>query len=1299
MLLGKSNLQSSSQYFPNLGYIGKSRLKVPNYLFKSMDNSSLAQATGYHHCEELTRYLLSKTTKEHFEKSQALTQFLKKREMTFSKRTASGQYKIFTVPCTTTPLTLPKSLFDILEKSSQVLVTSLRMILQDLYGSESPQSSRFAKSLPDSLRTLYVETVKASPNYFPQLHSPVMKDYPFFDVVGLDLVLSEDLPNSLSGVLSADKLTDLTKIDLPAMTHLPFKLLEINAGSPSGASNNLHILEGLSKVDPELLTKIGKVMPNDHFDVLHQTYKSLGETWTKRADGVQIVLPPGGESGAAPEIHQLAAYGGLIYADAQSLYQDGEGYVRLRTFTHSDPIVNAIYSRVNADSALFDAKQGIFLRDPETGENFYVTDPYEISEDTGEEIKPKPMLDQDGNPIALESAYAIPGAIKAILSKKLYVGGLNRVLDNKIILSLLCEYGPKIFDADLKKLGIKPEETLPLTPPETLPSEAESIEIISKMPEEWVIKAPNLSGGNGIHILKTLPRSKRNEVIQEARANPEQFAYQRIVKIGRIPIATKSKSGATRYANIAADIRMWSFFGAHSNTKALPKLTHNALVRTAPQEKGPMSSIVNTSKGGGYSPMLVVDDIGHPQAVDVKTLITKREPRKLQCDLPLFAGAQLIQAARIAAHLRNSLSTGAVDTYELYALSKQLKKQCREILSYLHPSNMEPVNDLIDLVEKKVQKSKLASFEKERMRLRAKLGTQLIAAHDYLSVEFFSHLDTLHFLNATDLKPYLCDEERIEDLATIHELKRIVGRRAFYRRSVRQLFTTLKQLAKQSFPIVPLKSPLTRNYLLLIQNFISLAHSHLKEQTVTEGFVQYFSNKNSGQDYSMSLSPHNLRVWLDSDKPIDGIRVASEWEHRSAIKLSESQWIDSETKQAFAEWSNIVSESKSLNSEKKRTEFIALERLKHLAKYTWLKSIQDRIFDEAVQTTPESIIEFLSVLPHAKYNFESFCRSLGHDQKAIVECSSTEKDALIDEFNSHSGKIILLSKEQRHLLDLNSDGRFAGECYAQKKELHGLFSDSNVIIWVAKEIHPLFAAYTVGHEIIHYYQIQDEMKTEREAIVTSNDSPSGDHHTTEASHFINRFGNFFTHANIAIDPSEIKFQEQRTPVVGFVDFLVLAKSRTATWVHALFEAHQLGPNAWNEKVKELGGTLAYSVDSGVSSQVKSLREILPALENGRNLAFLSQLGLELPKHFSSSITSSVLPAANQKEQDFYTQIIQDCVLSANLSGPQARLIGSFQHPGVRFQNAQVHNGELVLKAPLLSIVPGHGYNQTQQQQQ
>ena len=73
--------------------------------------------------------------------------------------------------------------------------------------------------------------------------------------------------------------------------------------------------------------------------------------------------------------------------------------------------------------------KNVLLRDPESGESIYCVDVLK----PWRKEKPELMQDENGNPIPLESDYAIPGAVDAIVNRRLYMGGLNRLLDNKII--------------------------------------------------------------------------------------------------------------------------------------------------------------------------------------------------------------------------------------------------------------------------------------------------------------------------------------------------------------------------------------------------------------------------------------------------------------------------------------------------------------------------------------------------------------------------------------------------------------------------------------------------------------------------------------------------------------------------------------------------------------------------------------------------------------------------------------------------------------------------------------------------
>jgi hypothetical protein len=243
-----------SHYQPNKGFIGKYEVSVANYLFRSKGRG------GYRHSQTLVDAILGRPVEAHHHSSQRLTRFLKKRDLTFQKSDKDGTYRIFTVPVTTSVVPLPKSVFNSIEHAAQVLMVSLRMVLQSIYGAKSIRESDFVNALPAEIRKAFLDATENSPHYIPQLHHENMKDYPFLDNVGLDLVLVEEYfqnRGKLTGLVLQGRADELPE--------LPFKVLELNAGSPSGASNNANILEGILREDPEVLDSLGRVFPNDHF--------------------------------------------------------------------------------------------------------------------------------------------------------------------------------------------------------------------------------------------------------------------------------------------------------------------------------------------------------------------------------------------------------------------------------------------------------------------------------------------------------------------------------------------------------------------------------------------------------------------------------------------------------------------------------------------------------------------------------------------------------------------------------------------------------------------------------------------------------------------------------------------------------------------------------------------------------------------------------------------------------------------------------------------------------------------------
>jgi len=1240
-----SKKNSKKLYNPNVGFIGNVEVKVANYLF-----SAKKLRKAYQHAEPLAKQILEKDISSHYHESRKLTRFLKNRDLTFSKKTSKG-YKTFTVPCTTTVVPLQKSIFNEVERASQKLIISCRKVLQDLYSAKDIASSDFVQSLPSDVKKIFIEACETSPSYFPQLHHKNMKDYPFMDNVGLDLVLVEDYVQ-----MSQDFPKLIVKNNEAELPALPFRILELNAGSPSGASNNMNMLDGLYNQNPEILDSLGKMMPNDHFKVLGETYKSLGESWTGIEDGVQIILPPGGSNGAAPEIHQLAAYSGLIYADTDQLYCDNKGFIRLRTVCKKNPIVTAAYSRINSDSALFDSKRGLTLRDPDSGEAIYLTDALRI----GKDGKPEIITDVNGNPVPLESAYAIPGAIDAIVNKKMYMGGLNRILDNKIILATLTHYAPKFYNDELVRLGVDNRIGTKLLPPQTLPPTRESVEIIKANPDEWVVKSPNLAGGQGVFIMKTLPLQKKREVLEMIDKRPTEFAYQQLVKIGRIPVAVQRKDEGYRFANLAADIRIWVFYGGGKD--ALPKMTHNALVRYAPQEKGKMSSIVNTSAGGGYAPFVIVDDVNDKNSVSAKELVKEEAPKRLPCELPVFVGAQVVQVSRILKEISSKLEEDETSAFVTLSLLNSLKIQLKEILSFLHPRSIEQVYKSIDYVETKINKTEIKQYFKNVEQAQNRIVKYLtsLESKSYFN-ELRDQIDNLRVISIEKTQTFYGENDQALDLVLLDELKVFINaktkKNTSDRKVLENMLTTLRKAVNTPFPVSILSNKAKANIFKNIDKFCTIAQDRLNESKSSENFAGLLSLEAN----VTKLKFETLYLGeKDSDKEI---RVASQQEMRTGELLSETDYISSEIKKARKEWMEIEIAASTLKTGDKEI-YLAKKRAEHLIRNPKIARLQS-IIDKKT-TKIEDLIELMDAAPYAKFNIEKFAAEQGVKLEDVFS-STFKKD-----------RLSLLSTEQLRKLKLcNRD--YAGECFAKKKESQGLYSNSDIYIWMRSELDPFTLIYTAGHELIHYQQIKHSMLAEKRAVKDGGVS---------LAKFLNYYGNFLGANNRSVDKLQYDLQVERKPLYGYADKAFL---KTPV-INELRRSLRTSNSNWELTLQKYGSLLGYMMPNSTATRVKALQEVLPALENAKNITFAKELGLDI----KMNAVRAALPASNENQVEQYKSIVLKAVKNASRDWEALRVIASHQYHGITFTRADREDLNLTLEPMTSSVAVGQSYNQTQQ---
>lgn len=1252
MIKVKNQRRKLEPYNPNLGFIGSVKVDVANYIF-----SSRRKRAPYNHSKALVKNLLSREVSVHLKESQNLTKFIRKRDLTFQKSDANGNYKIFTVPCTTTIVPLQKSVYNTIEKAAQSLIVSLRCVIQDIYGSKSVKDSPFVKSLPLEIRKIFVDAIMESPNYFPQLHHPNMKKYPFFDNVGLDLVLIEDYleqSKTFERLLKAKKTSKLPE--------LPFRILELNAGAPSGASNNMNVLEGHYEQNPEVLESMGKMMPNDHFQVLADTYKSLGEDWTGVKDGIQVILPPGGMNGAAPEIHNLAAYSGLVYADPVQLFQDEKGYIRLRTINGSNPIVTAIYSRINADSALFDVDKGIILRDPDTNEPIYLRDSLKL----GEEGEAPMVLDVNGDPIPLQSDYAVPGLLDAILNKKIYMGGLNRILDNKIILAALTTYAPKFFAPKLKELGIATNGPK-ITPPETLPPKKESVKVIEKNMDEWVIKAPNLSGGSGIYIMKTLSDDSKKEVMNMIKKDPSHYAYQKLVKIARIPVAMKDKKGS-RFANLAADIRLWVFYGG--GAKALPKMTHNALVRYAPEEKGPMSSIVNTSKGGGYAPFVVVDDTNSSESVTAAEYMKQKTPVPLQTHLPMFVAAQLIQVSRLATEIYNHLKNNTADNYTLLGLGLSLKTQCREVLSFLNPRAIEPVYKIIDILEAKQPTMEIAAFFEKININQIQLVTTLerLESKNKLPKGFRDMMDELLVLDQDIVYQNYTEENRKHDRKILKNLKVALLEKAGTNKKLlaeyNLIINALRGSIEASFPREAVTGKTAINMMKLIDTFMNMVRERLQNSEKAIEFAKLFTTETVHPELkfeTFGLSEASLTK-------TSGFLSASQKEFATGELLTESDYIPEHIKTARTAWMKIETEAKRLPADS-RNSFLKKKRTAHFKEFPFLARMSEIMNSRRVGV--RDLIELMPAMPYAKYNLEQFAKKQG----------LTLESMFVNELTPNKISILSGQKIRENHLSARED---AGECFAKKRKSHGLFSDSDIFIWIRKELDPLTQIYTAGHEVIHYHQIEETTKLEARALSDG---------AIAQAYFLNFYGNFLGVSAASLEGLSVDISVERQPLYGLADRIV-----PYFFTNLITEIRD-GINSSREDydaiLNKYGSLFGYMMPNSNQVKVKALQEIIPALENAKNILFAKELGLEI----GWDEIRSALPSANDMQIKLNTPKIVRAIKKARPDYEALTAIGNHQFYGVSFARKLELSKSITLRPILSTISLGNSYNQTQQQQQ
>jgi hypothetical protein len=401
----------------------------------------------------------------------------------------------------------------------------------------------------------------------------------------------------------------------------------------------------------------------------------------------------------------------------------------------------------------------------------------------------------------------------------------------------------------------------------------------------------------------------------------------------------KDRQG-TRFANLAADIRLWVFYGG--GNKALPKMTHNALVRYAPEEKGPMSSIVNTSKGGGYAPFVVVDDVGTKESVSASEFIRTKSPVPLQTHLPMFVAAQMIQVSRLATEITNHLRNGTGDSYVLLGLVLSLKTQCREVLSFMNPRAIEPVYKMIDLLESKQASREIAAYYDKINLNQINLVTNLqkLESRNKLPRGFREKMDELLILDMDIVYQNYTEEHRKHDRKILKDLKAMCDEKAGTNKVLAREYQVVQNLLRSSvnasYPREVITGKAANNILKLMDAFMTIVRERLQNSEKAIEFAKLFNMETSHQE----LKFETFGLGETSLKKKTGFLTASQKEFATGELLIESDYISPEIKEARAAWMKIETEAKRLDSTR-RAAFLNKKRQEHFQNFPVLARMNE----------------------------------------------------------------------------------------------------------------------------------------------------------------------------------------------------------------------------------------------------------------------------------------------------------------------------------------------------------------------
>lgn len=600
--------------------------------------------------------------------AERLTHFHASREMSFQvKDEATGRYEKFVaVKATATPAPILLEDYNRLVQSTGPLMRLYRSLLQKIYSIPSFGIRDLGfEGMPAEEAELALEIIRTSIYFEPALVHPNMKDYPFISAGGYDGAIVNPLrPLAL--------------------------FFEPNMGTPSGITNNYQLLNYLLQIFPEFRHLISPYLPKDNtFALLRKAIESNALVWTKRTDGISVVISPGIYNGAHPDVAAIARATGMPLVKSSDLYEDADGWIRLNTGDRlKDPVVTGIYGRMEDSSFIQNDREEIPMISPSLPENA------KLEAKLGVKLRPGAIYDfvyddkgeivgvhKDdlGRPKLLSVWSTIssdpyrPGARKgtfrnAIVNRKLYYSGLGgRVIDDKRLFRILTQY-LLAQDPELAKpiKGLAPKD----------------YDLYFADPTQFVVKDPANSGGLGVRFPVAMRPEEVAALNARVRLNPTAFEIQYISAITTLP--TSDFKG-----QLPIDLRIFVLMFGDGSVDAGP---NSILLRTGADG----GLLTNTSKGGGYGTGLIVDRKPKWRRSELREELMRPKFLPISRQEEIY---QVLQGSRDVMTCLSALSGRGGDWWTCRDRALKLSFQFREILDLLDPWQVSVIAKLRDFAQ------------------------------------------------------------------------------------------------------------------------------------------------------------------------------------------------------------------------------------------------------------------------------------------------------------------------------------------------------------------------------------------------------------------------------------------------------------------------------------------------------------------------------------------------------------------------------------------------------------------------